>query len=118
MGFWFAAFIGFIVMVVISVFFGESHPYATLLSPLAGGFLAGILLGEGGGEGAKVGFISGIFGALLLSVIILITGTALFGAIGAVIGALIDLVIIIFATFAFGILGLIGGGIGGLFRRK
>jgi len=118
MGFWIAAVFGFIAMVVITFLFGDSHPYISLISPLCGGFVAGIVLGEGAGEGAKAGFIAGIFGALLVSVIIFITGTFLFGVIGAVTSAALDLIILIFATFAFGILGLVGGGIGGLFRRK
>lgn len=117
MGFWIAIILGFIMMVVVTYLFGGSHPYISLFSPLCGGFVAGITLGKGLGEGAKVGFISGIFGAVVVSLIIFITGTFLFGIIGAITTAAIDLVILIFAAFTFGILGLIGGGIGGIFRR-
>ena len=103
--FWPSALIGFVVMLILSVF-----PFP---GPLVGGFLAGFLFQEGIGGGMKVGLTAGIFGAIVTSALFVFLGVALFGLLGLFIGFVGTIVLVALALYN-GILGLIGGAIGGL----
>ncbi|WP_245543607.1 DUF5518 domain-containing protein [Methanoplanus limicola] len=117
MAFWIPAFAGFLVMILLALLFGHAHPMASFAAPVIGGFIAGILVSEGTMEGAKAGFTSGIFGAIIASVLILVGGLAFFGISGLAVGIVVDIVIILIFSLSLGILGMIGGAVGGLFSR-
>ncbi len=114
MGFIFAALIGFIVMMVL-----QPLP---ILGPIIGGIVAGAFLHHGTGSGAVVGFIAGIFGALVLTILLLTIGflSGIFGQIpilGALVGGGLGIMTIAFSLYE-GVLGAIGGAIGGVISEN
>lgn len=113
MGLFTAALIGFIVMILL-----QPLP---ILGPLIGGIVAGGILHHGTGSGAIVGFIAGIFGAIVLTILLLTVGflSGLLGDIpllGALIGGGFGIMSITFSLYE-GILGAIGGAIGGIVTK-
>jgi len=107
--FWLGAVIGFIIMVII----GESLP---VLGPLVGGLVAGLVARGGIVNGAKAGFVAGIFGALVVLVTGMIVGTLFAGLFGFFVALGIGGILIITALY-FAVLGLAGGAVGGLIGR-
>ena len=105
MEFWPSALIGFVVMLILSLL--------PLPGPLLGGFVSGFLYKSGLIEGMKVGLVAGIFGALVISALLLLFGTAFFGFFGLFAGFAGAIAIIAIAIYN-GIFALIGGAIGGL----
>jgi hypothetical protein len=84
--FWLGVIIGFIVMVLLG-----SLP---VLGPIIGGFIAGL------------------FGAIVISVILILGGSLLFGIPGFISALGVSFIIVI-ATLYYGLLGFVGGGIAG-----
>ena len=102
--FWLGVIIGFMVMVLLG-----SLP---VLGPLIGGFIAGLIARGGSWGGATAGFVAGLFGAIVISVILILGGSLLFGIPGFI-SALGASFIIVIATFYYSLLGFVGGGIAG-----
>ena len=107
--FWLGAFVGFVLMVLL----GNPLP---VLGPLFGGFVAGLVARGGIVNGAKAGFIAGIFGALVVLVIGMIVGTLFAGPFGFLIALGIG-GILLFTALYFAVLCLAGGALGGLIGR-
>ncbi len=107
--FWFAALVGFIIMVLL----GGVLP---VLGPIIGGLVAGLIAKGGMMNGAKAGFVAGIFGALVTGMIILVIGTMALGLLGFLAAMGIGLVMVILALY-FAILGLVGGAVGGMLAK-
>lgn len=102
--FWLGVIVGFIVMVLLG-----SLP---VLGPVIGGFIAGIIARGGVWGGATAGFVAGLFGAIVISVILIIGGSLLFGIPGFLTALGVSFVIVI-ATLYYGLLGFVGGAIAG-----
>jgi hypothetical protein len=102
--FWLGVIIGFIVMVLLG-----SLP---VLGPVIGGFIAGIITRGGVWGGATAGFAAGLFGAIVISVILIIGGSLLFGIPGFLTSLGVSFIIVI-ATLYYGLLGFVGGAIAG-----
>ncbi|NYT17433.1 MAG: hypothetical protein GKC06_05445 [Methanomicrobiales archaeon] len=102
--FWLGIIVGFIVMVLLG-----SLP---VLGPVIGGFIAGIIAKGGVWGGATAGFIAGLFGAIVISVILIIGGSLLFGIPGFLTALGVSFIIVI-ATLYYGLLGFVGGAIAG-----
>ena len=107
--FWPSALIGFIVMLILSVL--------PLPGPLIGGAVSGFLYKSGLIEGMKVGLVAGIFGALVISALLLLFGTAFLGVFGLFAGFAGAIAIIIIAIYN-GFFALVGGALGGLLADK
>ncbi|MEI7432633.1 MAG: DUF5518 domain-containing protein [Methanomicrobiales archaeon] len=105
--FWLAVAIGFVLMVVLG--------FVPVVGPLVAGLVAGLIAGGGVWNGGKAGFLSGLFGAVILSVLVIAGSTFLLGIFGLVAGLGIAVTLIILALY-HAVLGLIGGCIGGLLR--
>jgi hypothetical protein len=104
--FWLAALAGFIIMVLLGGFL-------PVLGPIVGGVVAGLIAKGGMWNGAKAGFVAGIFGALVTGIIALVIGTMALGLLGFLAAMGIGLVLVILALY-FAVLGLAGGAVGGL----
>jgi len=105
--FWLAVAVGFVLMVVLG--------FAPVIGPLVAGLIAGLIAGGGVWNGGKAGFLSGLLGAVILSVMAIIGSTFLLGIFGLVAGLGIAGALIILALY-HAVLGLIGGVVGGLLR--
>jgi hypothetical protein len=106
--FWPGVIVGFMVMVLLG-----SLP---VLGPRIGGLIAGLIARGGFGGGATAGCVSGIFGAMIVSVILVVGGTLCFGIPGFFTALGVSFIIVI-ATLYFGILGAVGGAFGGALVR-
>ena len=62
--FWLAVFVGFVLMVVLG--------FVPVIGPLVAGLVAGLIAGGGVWNGGKAGFLSGLLGAVILSVLAII----------------------------------------------
>ena len=102
--FWPGVIVGFIVMVLLG-----SLP---VLGPVIGGFIAGIIARGGVWGGATAGFVAGLFGAIVISVILIVGGSLLFGIPGFLTALGVSFIIVI-ATLYYGLLGFVGGAIAG-----
>ncbi|NYT07008.1 MAG: hypothetical protein GKC05_01950 [Methanomicrobiales archaeon] len=102
--FWVGVIVGFIVMVLLG-----SLP---VLGPVIGGFIAGIIARGGVWGGATAGFVAGLFGAIVISVILIIGGSLLFGIPGFLTALGVSFIVVI-ATLYYGLLGFVGGAIAG-----
>jgi hypothetical protein len=106
---WPSALIGFVVMLILSIL--------PLPGPLIGGFIAGFLFKEGIMGGVKVGLVSGVFGAIVISILLLLFGTMFFGIIGFFGACLAGVALVALALYN-GIFALVGGALGGLIVEK
>lgn len=102
--FWLGVIIGFIVMVLLG-----SLP---VLGPIIGGFIAGLIARGGSWGGATAGFVAGLFGAIVISVILILGGSLIFGIPGFISALGVSFIIVI-ATLYYGLLGFVGGAIAG-----
>lgn len=102
--FWLGVIIGFIIMVLLG-----SLP---VLGPIIGGFITGLIARGGTWGGATAGFVAGLFGAIVISVILILGGSLLFGIPGFISALGVSFIIVI-ATLYYGLLGFVGGGIAG-----
>ncbi len=100
--------VGFIAIVLLG-----SLP---VLGPVIGGFIAGLIARGGAWGGATAGFVAGLFGAIVISVVLIIGGSLIFGIPGFLMALGVSLVIVL-ATLYFGILGFVGGAIAGAIAR-
>jgi len=62
---WLAAFVGFLVTVVL----GAAVP---IIGHLIGGLVAGLIAGGSIGRGALAGFLAGIFGGIIIAILIIV----------------------------------------------
>jgi len=106
--FWLGVIVGFIVMIVLG--------FLPVIGPLLGGFVAGIIARGGWWNGAKAGFVAGIFGAIVLGIILIIGATLFLGVVGFFGGLGVTAALIAIALYS-AILGLVGGAIGGLIAK-
>ncbi len=106
--FWLGVIVGFIVMVLLG-----SLP---VLGPIVGGFIAGLIARGGAWGGATAGFVAGLFGAIVISIIVIIGGSLLFGIPGFLTALGVSFFIVL-ATLYFGLLGFVGGAIAGAIVR-
>lgn len=106
--FWPGITVGFIVMVLLG-----SLP---VVGPFIGGFIAGLIAKGGFRGGALAGFLSGIFGAVIVTVILLLGGSLLFGIPGFFLALGTSFVLLI-ASLYFGLIGALGGALAGAFFR-
>ena len=116
---WVAAFVGFILAVVLSNLFGF---FLGFVGISVGLFIAGIVVGlmVGGGvlRGFGNGLVAGAFGAIVISIILLIGGTITVGLVGFSAAAIASItwIVTIFVTSGF-VVG-VGGAIGSLISGK
>jgi hypothetical protein len=116
---WTAAFVGFIMAVILSNVFGY---FLGLTGISIGLFLAGVIVGLMVGSGVLTGFgnglVAGAFGAIVISIILIIGGTVTAGLVGFSAAAILSIswIITIFVTSGF-VVG-IGGAIGSLISGK
>jgi hypothetical protein len=103
--FWVGVVVGFIVMVLLG-----SLP---VLGPLIGGFISGLIAKGGARGGAMAGFVAGLFGVIVISIILIIGGSLLFGIPGFLTGLGISFIVVL-AAFYFGLLGTVGGALAGV----
>ncbi|MBC7121403.1 DUF5518 domain-containing protein [Methanoculleus sp.] len=108
--FWTGVIVGWLVGVLL----GFLLP---VLGTLAGGFVAGWLVRGGIWNGAKAGLVAGLLGAIVISLLILIGGTVLFGVFGFIAGLGTSFLIVLISFIYQGILSLIGGAIGGALHQ-
>jgi hypothetical protein len=106
--FWLGVIVGFIVMIVLS--------FLPVIGALLGGFVAGIIARGGWWNGAKAGFVAGIFGAIVLGIILIVGSTLFLGVVGFFGGLGVTVALIAIALYS-AILGLVGGAIGGLIAK-
>lgn len=107
--FWLGAAVGFVIM----IFIRDALP---VLGPIIGGFVAGLIARDGFMNGAKAGFCSGIFGALIIFILTSIIGLLGFGLFGMVAGMGIGILFIALALY-YAVLGAAGGAIGGMIAK-
>ena len=105
--FWRGAFVGWLLILILS-------PFLPVLGPLIGGFVAGIMARGGFWNGAKAGAVAGMFGALVVSIALILGGTLLLGGLGFLASLGIG-ILLLAASLYTAILGFLGGGIGGYF---
>jgi hypothetical protein len=103
--FWLGALVGWILMLILT-------PLLPVLGPLIGGFVAGLIAKGGFWYGGKAGFVAGIFGVIVVVILLLIGSTLLLGVFGFLTSLGIGLVLIV-AGLYFALLGFLGGVIGG-----
>lgn len=116
---WRAVGIGFVVTVIIGLLGGFTIPFTSVTLPalswavigLIGGFVSGYLAGGGLMNGAAHGILGTTIGALVILVILLVTGTLLFGLVGLSVFLVPLLLLGLYA-----IPGAIGGAIGALLK--
>ncbi len=101
--FWLAVAVGFVLMVILG--------FAPVIGPLVAGLIAGLIAGGGIWNGGKAGFMSGLLGAIILSVLAILGSTFLLGIFGLVAGLGIAVTLIVLALY-HAVLGMIGGCIG------
>lgn len=116
---WTAAFVGFILAVILSNLFGY---FLGFVGVTLGLFLAGIVVGlmVGGGvlSGFGNGLVAGAFGAIVLSIILLIGGTLAAGLIGFTAAAVASITWIVWIFLTSGFVVGVGGAIGSLISGK
>jgi|APHig6443717817_1056837.scaffolds.fasta_scaffold531500_2 hypothetical protein len=105
--FWLAVAVGFVLMVILG--------FVPVIGPLVAGLVAGLIAGGDVWNGGKAGFLSGLAGAVILSVLAIIGSTFLLGIFGLIAGLGIAMTLIILALY-HAALGLTGGIIGVLLR--
>lgn len=116
---WTAAFVGFILAVILSNLFGYFLGFTGISIGL---FLAGIVVGLMVGGGILTGFgnglVAGAFGAIVISIILLIGGTITAGVVRFTAAAIASVtwILTIFVTTGF-VMG-VGGAIGSLISGK
>ena len=103
--FWLGVLVGFIAMIVLCLI--------PILGPILAGLVAGTIAG-GVGRGAGAGFLSGIIGPLVAFGLFELNGGFMLS--GGWLGGLIIQLIMVLLTYA--VLGLIGGAVGGIIRKK
>ena len=89
--------------------------FVPVIGPLVAGLVAGLIAGGDVWNGGKAGFLSGLAGAVILSVLAIIGSTFLLGIFGLIAGLGIAMTLIILALY-HAALGLTGGIIGVLLR--
>jgi hypothetical protein len=106
--FWLAIIVGAIVMVLLS--------FLPLVGPLIGGFVAGLIARGGVWNGAKAGFGSGIIGAVLAAVILIIGISVLGGIFDRTLAEILGWagtgLILVAIGLYYALLGLVGGAVG------
>jgi uncharacterized membrane protein YeaQ/YmgE (transglycosylase-associated protein family) len=96
--------------IALMIIFG----WIPIIGPITAGMVAGILTKDDAGRGALAGFLSGVIGATIESVLLTTLGFAFLGSLGAFIGGLASLT----ALISLPLFGLIGGLIGGVMVRR
>lgn len=116
---WTAAFVGFILAVILSNVFGY---FMGFIGISIGLFIAGIAVGLMVGGGVLTGFgnglVAGAFGAIVISIILLIGGTITAGLVGFGVAAAASLVWILTIFVTSGFVVGVGGAIGSLISGK
>jgi hypothetical protein len=113
---WTAAFVGFIMVVILSNVFGYFfHSIGIGVGLFLAGIIVGLMVGGGVLTGFGNGLVAGAFGAIVISIILLIGGTITAGLVGFTTAA-IAWIVYIFVTSGF-VVG-VGGAIGSLISGK
>jgi len=116
---WTAAFVGFVLVVILSNLFGYFFGFIGISIGL---FIAGIVVGLMVGGGVLTGFgnglVAGAFGAIVISIILLIGGTITAGLIGFTTVAIASITWIIYIFVTSGFVVGVGGAIGSLISGK
>jgi len=91
-------------------------PFIPVLGPLIAGLVAGLITGGGMWNSGKAGLLTGIIGAVILLIAVVVLWTLFLGDIGFIRGLVVGILAVIVALIVFGILRFIGGLLGGLIR--
>ena len=116
---WTATFVGFILAVILSNLFGY---FLGFIGITIGLFIAGIVVGLMVGGGVLTGFgnglVAGAFGAIVISIILLIGGTLTAGIVGFTTAAVLSITWILWIFVTSGFVVGVGGAIGSLISGK
>jgi hypothetical protein len=103
-----AVFLGFLTMIVLG--------WIPIIGSFIAGLVAGLIARGGVGRGATARFLTGISGALIIAVMLMVLGTAFLGGLGFLVGFGLSIVVILLSLVG-AILALMGGAISGAIRR-
>jgi hypothetical protein len=110
-----AVILGFIVMILFALVWVNRLDMIPVPGPFFGGIVAGYLAGKDFLNGGKAGLISGIFGAIAVSIDLMLNTRYLMTAIPSF-SQLAGVLFLIVAIIYFPVLAFIGGALGGLLK--
>lgn len=115
---WGAVIIGFFLSIILGGIFAIIIPvWGGLLGLLLSGMAVGYMVGGDAVNGAVNGGLAGIFGAIVLSLLLLIAGTLILGIIGFAAASLTSIFILV-GFIGVMIIMAIGGAIGALIKNE
>lgn len=116
---WTAAFVGFIMAVILSNVFGYFfHSIGIGIGLFIAGIIVGLMVGGSVLTGFGNGLVAGAFGAIVISIILLIGGTITAGLAGFTTAAIASVTWIVYIFVTSGFVVGVGGAIGSLISGK
>jgi hypothetical protein len=104
--FWIGVIAGWILMIIIDLF-------VPVVGPFVGGFAAGYIARGGPWNAGIAGLLSGIFGGIVVVILVLVGGTLYLGGLGFFTALFVGLLLMVVLFLVHGILSFIGGAIAG-----
>ncbi len=115
---WGAVIIGFFLSIIIGGIFAIIIPiWGGLLGLLLAGMAVGYIVGGDAMNGAVNGALAGVFGAIVLSFLLLIAGTLILGIIGFAAATITSLFILV-GFIGVMIVMAVGGAIGSIVKNE
>jgi Family of unknown function (DUF5518) len=115
---WGAVIIGFFLSIILGGIFAIIIPvWGGLLGLLLAGIAVGYMVGGDAMNGAVNGALAGVFGAIVLSFLLLIAGTLILGIIGFAAASITSLFILV-GFIGVMIVMAVGGAIGSLVKNE
>jgi hypothetical protein len=115
---WGAVIIGFFLSIILGGIFGIIIPiWGGLLGLLLAGMAVGYIVGGDAMNGAVNGALAGVFGAIVLSFLLLIAGTLILGIIGFAAATITSLFILV-SFIGVMIVMAVGGAIGSVVKNE
>ncbi|MDI9437774.1 MAG: DUF5518 domain-containing protein [Euryarchaeota archaeon] len=115
---WGVVIVGFLAEIILGGILGVLIPgWGALLGLLLAGMLVGYMVGGDAGNGAVNGAVAGAFGAIILSVLLLIFGTILLGLVGFAAASVTSMVLLLGSIGVIIIMAL-GGAVGSLIKGE
>ncbi|HNR26603.1 MAG TPA: DUF5518 domain-containing protein [Methanobacteriaceae archaeon] len=115
---WGVVIVGFLAEIILGGILGVLIPgWGALLGLLLAGMLVGYMVGGDAGNGAVNGAGAGAFGAIIISVLLLIFGTILLGLVGFAAASVTSMVLLLGSIGVIIIMAL-GGAVGSLIKGE
>ena len=115
---WGVVIVGFLAEIILGAILGVLIPgWGALLGLLLAGMLVGYMVGGDAGNGAVNGAVAGAFGAIIISVLLLIFGTILLGLVGFAAASVTSMVLLLGSIGVIIIMAL-GGAVGSLIKGE